>query len=490
LELEERQEFVWHFTKTLMSMPREHRRPCLVIVDEADIFCAEGSSRGKSAKDEINVSAECSRHVIDLCVRGRKRGLVPILATQRPAMISKMASSQCNNKLIGRFAEDVDIARAAKTLGISPRHSNVLAKLEKRMFFAVGPAFNIEQRTLVRIGDCLTSMPQPGELHAAPPPPRGAIAALLKQLAEETEAATKSETPPSETTASVAMPLDEQRLRAEYARGHHDGRLESFRERDDWYQSRLRRIRYGLIESTSRMTRIVEAMDACFEPVNNGPVNNGPVDNEPVNNEPVDNAIAHGMKSREEIFAEHSVDLKARELRQIAEDDFTAGAINGSKPKAEQRNGGKPNIDTKILTVLAQQGPLPRNLILFHAEYIASGHTQRAFTRLKRDGLIDEEKGKVSITRAGLAQLGDYEPLPKGRALLEHALAGSKLNRVEKALLYQAAICPRLGASRADLLTKLGYSPSGYTQRAFTRLKRFGYVEESKGMLRLADTLR
>lgn len=91
-----RHTWVKNFLEGLIEAPKEIRTPCIVVVDEAHVFCPE---KGES---------EAFGPMVDLCTRGRKRGLCPVWATQRLAMISKDASSQLQNRLVGMQFEDVN----------------------------------------------------------------------------------------------------------------------------------------------------------------------------------------------------------------------------------------------------------------------------------------------------------------------------------------------------------------------------------------------
>jgi hypothetical protein len=68
-----RHSWVKTFLDALIEAPKELRTPCVVVVDEAHMFCPE---KGES---------EAYGSMVDLCTRGRKRGLCAVFATQRLA---------------------------------------------------------------------------------------------------------------------------------------------------------------------------------------------------------------------------------------------------------------------------------------------------------------------------------------------------------------------------------------------------------------------
>lgn len=107
---EQRGQWVEKFLDALVNAPKKLWHPCVVIVDEAQMFCPE-SKAGESA---------AHGPMVDLTTRGRKRGFCPIWATQRLANLDKQASSNLLNRLVGGTFEDVDIKRALYLLSVAP----------------------------------------------------------------------------------------------------------------------------------------------------------------------------------------------------------------------------------------------------------------------------------------------------------------------------------------------------------------------------------
>lgn len=182
LKAHERQAFVRLFLDALTNAPKALWRPCLVVLDEAHVFCPEA---GK---------AESAGAVIDLATRGRKRGFCLVAATQRLAKLHKDAAAELLNKLIGRTGLDVDVKRAADELGMTPKQAIAeLRSLSEGNFYAFGPALCTSVRKLT-VGPVHTSHPKAGDRTLkAPPKPTAAIVAVLPKLADlpkeaETEA--------------------------------------------------------------------------------------------------------------------------------------------------------------------------------------------------------------------------------------------------------------------------------------------------------------
>lgn len=182
LKAHERQSFVKLFLDALVNAPKALWRPCIVVLDEAHMFCPEA---GK---------AESAGAVIDIATRGRKRGFALIAATQRLAKLHKDVAAELLNKLVGRTGLDVDVKRAADELGMTPKEAmEKLRPLSAGEFYAFGPALSLSVRQL-KVGDVKTTHPKAGDRTLkAPPKPTAAIVAVLPKLADlpkeaETEA--------------------------------------------------------------------------------------------------------------------------------------------------------------------------------------------------------------------------------------------------------------------------------------------------------------
>ncbi len=133
----------------LVECPQEMWHPALVAVDEAHLFAPWGTQgQESSAVRKASIAA-----MVDLMSRGRKRGLVGVLATQRLARLSKSVVSEIHNFLIGINTLDLDVKRAAETIGWDMRKAyDRLPTLTPGEFVATGPAFSFSP-VEVRIGE-------------------------------------------------------------------------------------------------------------------------------------------------------------------------------------------------------------------------------------------------------------------------------------------------------------------------------------------------
>lgn len=140
------------FFTGLIAVPKEHwTNSTMVCIDEAHLLAPYHAGTAHDAETRrIGVST-----LTDLCARGRKRGIAPIIATQRLAKLSASVTSELQNFLIGLNVQDRDVARAAKLLGFSAKHADRLRLIDPGEFFAMGPALS-RSAVLAKIDPTIT----------------------------------------------------------------------------------------------------------------------------------------------------------------------------------------------------------------------------------------------------------------------------------------------------------------------------------------------
>lgn len=172
LRFPERREWVRICCEELVHLPRTMWQTRLVVLDEAHIYCPE-----RGSGESVSTAA-----VIDVVTLGRKRGLVPICATQRLSKLHKDAAGELLNKLIG-YTDDVDLQRAGDQLGMTKEQRNQLKLLDTHTFYAYGPAIS-RAPVLVRTQMPTTKPPARGQDRPSAPPARTAVQKVLAQLAD------------------------------------------------------------------------------------------------------------------------------------------------------------------------------------------------------------------------------------------------------------------------------------------------------------------
>jgi len=139
LDPDDRIERAAAFFAGLVGVPRPlWTNTAIVAIDEAHLLAPHVAGSARSAETrKLGVAT-----LTDLCSRGRKRGLAPIIATQRLAKLATSVVSELQNFLVGLNVFDRDIARAADVLGFSGSKADRLRVLQPGEFFAMGPALS------------------------------------------------------------------------------------------------------------------------------------------------------------------------------------------------------------------------------------------------------------------------------------------------------------------------------------------------------------
>lgn len=141
------------FFAGLLASPREDwSNTVLVAIDEAHLLAPHIAASARDAETRrLGVAT-----LTDLCARGRKRGICPVIATQRLAKLAASVVSELHNVLLGLNIFDRDVARAADLLGFGADKAAKLRDLRPGEFFGLGPAL-CPRPTLVRVAPTVTT---------------------------------------------------------------------------------------------------------------------------------------------------------------------------------------------------------------------------------------------------------------------------------------------------------------------------------------------
>jgi len=127
------------FLSGLISVEREHwGNTVLLAIDEGHLLAPHLAGSARDAETRRTGVATLT----DVCARGRKRGVAPVIATQRLAKLATSVTSELQNFLIGINVFDRDIQRAADLLGFGGTDADRLRTLYPGEFFAFGPALS------------------------------------------------------------------------------------------------------------------------------------------------------------------------------------------------------------------------------------------------------------------------------------------------------------------------------------------------------------
>lgn len=160
-------------------------------------------------------------------------------------------------------------------------------------------------------------------------------------------------------------------------------------------------------------------------------------------------------------------------------------APNGT-PQSSSSTLGKA--EREILTVLAQHGTRNTTQIaLLTRRSHKSGGFRNSLSKLRSAGFIDG-RGDVSITTAGRAALGTWEPLPQqGTDLIRWW--GTQLGKAERLILDYLATKPDCAVTVDEIALQTGYSPtSGGFRNSLSRLRSLG-LASGRGALQISNEL-
>lgn len=163
-------------------------------------------------------------------------------------------------------------------------------------------------------------------------------------------------------------------------------------------------------------------------------------------------------------------------------------------PEAAANGAGQKmgKAERKFLTVLAQrQGKrTTRNQVAIFAGYSStSGHVDNTLGALRSAGLAEGGGEDVRITEAGLAALGDFDPLPTGEDLrrywLEHA--GGKAERAMLEVILKAYPAT---LTRDEVAEAASYNvTSGHVDNTLGRLRSMDLIQGPGSAIRASEEL-
>ena len=378
LKAHDRIRFVRLFLESLIESPKSLWHPCLVVIDEAQLFAPESTK------------CESTQAVIDLMTRGRKRGFAGVLATQRPASLSKDASAQAINKLIGGFSQDIDVERAAKDLGFFKRESRAeLQTLSPGSFFAVGPAL-CENVTEIKVGPVVTTHPRAGQRAMAPPPPREAVKKVLASLADLPAEAAKELVTIEELRAEV------RKLQAEARKATPAADMLALKAQHAEVVRRYQTAAKRAVEMLANVPQAIEATREFIAP------------------------IAGEDDAKPFLYGADAIALRSTVP--------TAKVFEGPR-KAESNGHKRESADTpegprRLLIAIAQL----RNGVSSEHLAVLTGYKLRTrqeyLRRLLASGFVTRDGKLFVATAEGLRDLGNnYKPLPTGDAARKHWMA-------------------------------------------------------------------
>lgn len=148
------------------------------------------------------------------------------------------------------------------------------------------------------------------------------------------------------------------------------------------------------------------------------------------------------------------------ETRVARRGDLRPVAVRAARAPAASSGDTLSGPERKLLTALAQHGRMPKvRLALLTGYSHQGGAFKNPLGAMRGRGLVEYHGDEVDVTSAGLGALGDYEPLPTGRALLDRWLA--QLPGPESKILRALADAYPDPLDVDELASRAGYDPNG-----------------------------
>lgn len=472
----ERHIWVRDFCDGLLEAPKEHRHPCLVIIDEAHMFAPE-HGKGESVASDA---------VIGLCTRGRKRLLVPLFATQRLATLSKDASSMLLNRMVGGTFEDVNRKRAAEVLGIERAglqdFYDEIKTLEPGYFFCLGRAIS-KERVLVHVGKIQTAHGQDAlKYEITPPPPPDKIKALLPKLSDLPKQAEEKARTEGELRREIrelknqlrAQPIPNYKCAPVPLVPDQKAIDRAVREVAAKFSAQLTEAQKAVAKQQRTFKLIAEAatQGATIEIPKFGP-------------------IALPKVSAGEIKKKEGQSSNAPLVTERPATHHSRPNIDGDASRAVGVLAGP---ERKILVALVQLRAIdkhtpPREMVAGWAGYSPNGGAFRnPLGALNSRGFVSyPTNGTVTLTSEGLEQIGEQDP-PDADEIKQRIL-GVCTGPERKILSALLELGEEVG--RHELAAKAGYEPNGGAFRnPLGALRTKGFVEYPRAdMVKAADWL-
>lgn len=431
-----RRRFALHFAEALYNANRELLH---LILDEADFFAPQNS------KGDDGPGPALLGRISQIVRRGRVRGFIPWLITQRPAVLNKNVLSQVvalvAMKLTG--SQDRD-AIGAWIEGQADRDEGkrILAELP-RLKIGTGYIWAPAQDILRQV-----VFPPNATFDSSAPPKRGEsigtttlapvdVAAIGASLAQQREPA-KIESAPNG--------IDVESIReSAYRRGRADAEAEMIDLRDQ-----MRRMQGAITGALGFLVPFVER--------------------------PADG----GVPVIDVIRAPEPLTIEAAPKRGGADRDIPTLPV-------QPRRGA----EMRIMKVLAERHPARLTVAQWAtlAAMKRTGGTWGTYvSRLRTAGFLDERDGLVSATPSGLAAADVRAQRPRSpaevRAMWKKAVGGA-------GKFIDILLAARGGLSREQIAANAGMAITGGTFGSYlSRLRSNGLIIETGSVIRLVEELR
>ena len=429
-------ESVRFMTAFLETLYQKNRDAIHLFIDEADVVAPQ-----KAMGDTLRLLGAAE----DIVRRGRRRGIGCTLITQRPQVLHKDVLTQCEVLTTFRLGHPRDLGAIREWVNVHASESEAAAMMTALPNLPTGtgyvwsPLLGIFERATIRRRETFDSgaTPKPGERARSPK-------ALASVDVERLGAAIKA-------TAERAKENDPRTLKAKIVELQRDV---------DAKKVETKTVEVPILKDSQ--VSALEKLAATFEA-----------------------SAARLIEESKEIRATiREQRAKAPTITAPRPTSTSAPKLKATTPSASSSLSGG---ERKILTVLAQRGPSTKRQIALLSGYaINGGGFNNYLSALRSRGLIIGSD-PIEITKNGQADLGHYEPLPTGSALLEHWKRS--LGRAESMILDAVANAHPRSLLKDEVAAATGYEASGGGfNNALSRLRTLELID-GRGEIRASSEL-
>ena len=425
-------------TAFLEQLYAANRRPLTIVFDEADLFAPQRPMPDQTVL--LNRMETIVR-------RGRVRGFRPWMITQRPAELHKSVLSQAATLIAMKLTapQDRDAIGAwidgQADRDVGKKMLAALPKLARGEGFLWCPAIDFLERM---------TFPPITTFDSGRTPEHGESIATPERLADVDLSGVLEALKPAESPApkgKTAATRDE--LLAEYARGREEGFAAGYDEG----------LRQGVADVAARFDLIRDDLFAASSRTTpNTPVGSG------------SNTASTSSSGTADDPRPAQSERQPKPTR-VAR---TAGATaDSSLPKAERL----------ILTALAQypDGRSKAQVAMLTGYSSRGGGFNNSISSLRTKAYLVGGPDLLVATAAGVDALGDFEPLPRGKALRDYWFG--KLVRAERESLRALCDAHPRSLTKQQVANAAGYEASGGGfNNALSKLRTLDLIRGSREM--------
>jgi hypothetical protein len=490
--------FMAAFLETLyrLKAQEQYRTPMMLIIDEADAIAPQKPMKGTFEERMLGAANDIVR-------RGGQRGIGCTMVTQRSAVLNKNVLTQIEMLITLKTIAPQDLAAINEWVDVHGTKEQRLTLMETLPALPVGTAWfwspswptdkGVFQKSMVLPIETFDSgaTPKPGQKQAKPKTMadvdldafRKRMAATMEKAKQEdpkelrkliAELKREAKTKPAPVAVvkapkvvKVEVPVLSASDRKLLDRAETAARVGSAKAQD-MYDALTK-----LSDRVAKATAVVPTLpvDPAFVRAFNAPLTNG------------QKAAAH--------FAAKD---RAEGVKRVVDGKHIV-KVPVTHPRPRFTASGSPEVGRsglrRILVALAQRpdGLTNRQIGIRAGISSRSGSFSTYMSTGRTNGWIVDAGPVRTITEAGLAALGNYEPLPTGAALLEHwlrELGESGASRILRVLseAYPDPLDNDAIGERASISAR-----SGSFSTYMSKLRGLELIEGTRGQVRASAEL-